>query len=584
MAKKLYRFVEYLFFVAFVSLAFSCANIVSPTGGPKDITPPKVKTTEPPNYSAGFTGNKIRITFNEYVVLEDQANQVVVSPPVEKEVEFNISGKSIIIDLPDNIRDSITYTVNFGTSIKDLNEGNPLRNYEFVFSKGSAVDSMSIQGRVYDALLRDPQNGVLVMLYDAGDDSLPIKSRPLYLAKTNAEGNFVIGNIKKQKYKIFALRDMNADMLFNQPTESIAFADSTLTPQYIVKKTDTAKIKADSSSIAQDSLMPVEPVRNTILYLFTQKDTSQKLLKARSDEYRQCKFVFKNPVKDLQIIVTNRQLPENWRVDEFSAGKDTLVCWLKDPDMDTLKMIFMDKGIVFDTAELALKPKPSDQQAVKKPSGKGLIADNWKKNKVTANVSGAGPLPYYLPVSLRLTNPIEKTDFTNIRLEEKVDSVYKEISPDAITGDTASKRLFYINYKWVPEKIYRLVVLPGAFTDIYGTENDSLVANFSANSPENYGRLLFSLNSNEPGFSYIVQLLKEDKSFIEQRQAAVGGRMVFENIVPANYRIRVIKDENNNGRWDEGDYFQKRQPEPVFYFPQVITIRANWDTEYEFVL
>ena len=584
MSKKLFQFIKNSLLVAFISLAFSCANIVSPSGGPKDFTPPKVKTTVPPNYSTGFSGSKIKITFNEYVQLEDQANQVVVSPPLAEEVEFNISGKSIIINLPDTIRDSITYSVNFGTSIKDLNEGNPLNNYEFVFSKGNVVDSLSIQGRVYDALLRDAQKGVLVMLYAADDDSLPIKSQPLYLAKTNAEGNFVIGNIKKQKYKIFALRDMNSDRLFNQPTEAIAFADSMITPQYISKKSDTTKIKADSSAQAKDSILPVEPVRNTILYLFTQKDTSQKLLKARSDEYRKCKFIFKNPVRDLQIIVTNRQLPENWRVDEYSASKDTLVCWLKDPDIDTLKMIFKDKGIVFDTAEIALKPKPSDQQTVKRPSGKGLTGDDWKKNKVTSNVSGVGQLPYYLPVSLRLTNPIEKTDFTNIRLEEKMDSIYKEIIPDAITEDSCSKRLFYINYKWVPEKLYRLLVLPGAFTDIYGLENDSLVANFSANSPENYGRLLFSLKPNETGFSYIVQLLKEDKSFIEQGQAQTKGQIVFENLVPANYRIRVIKDENNNGLWDEGDYFQKRQPEPVYYFPQVITIRANWDTEYEFVL
>mgnify|MGYP001195908386 CR=1 FL=1 len=584
MAEKLYRFAKFLFFVAFVSLAFSCANIVSPTGGPKDIAPPKVKTTEPQNYSAGFTGNKIRITFNEYVVLEDQANQIVVSPPTVEEVEYNISGKSIVIDLPEKISDSVTYSINFGESIKDLNEGNPLRNYEFVFSKGNTVDSLSIQGRVYDALLCDPQKGVLVMLYPADDDSLPIKSQPLYVAKTNNDGNFVIGNIKKQKYKIFALRDMNTDMLFNQPAESIAFADSMLTPQYIVKNTDTAKIKADSSALAKDSLLPVEPIRNTILYLFTQKDTSQKLLKARADTYRQCKFVFKNPVKDLQIIVTNRQLPENWSVNEYSVGRDTLTCWLKDPDMDTLKMIFKDKGIIFDSAELALKQKPSDQQIFKKPSGKGVVDDDWRKNKVMANVSGAGSLPYYMPVRLRLSNPSEKTDFTKIRLAEKVDSTFKEINPDAIAADTSSKRLFYITYKWVPEKLYRLEVLPGAFTDIYGLANDSLMANFSANSPEHYGRLLFTLKLNESGISYIVQLLKEDKSFIEQHSAKANGQMVFENLAPANYRIRIIKDENNNGLWDEGDYFQKRQPEPVFYFPQVITIRANWDTEYEFVL
>ncbi len=585
MSKKPYQFIKNSLLVAFISLAFSCANIVAPTGGPKDMTPPVVKKCEPLNYSANFTGKKIRITFDEYVVLEDQVNQIVVSPPTDEEAKFNISGKSIVIDLPEKLSDSVTYSIYFGESVKDLNEGNPLSGYEFVFSKSNIVDSLSIQGYVYDALTREAQKSILVMLYTSDDDSVPIKSRPLYMTKTNAAGKFLLKNIRKDKYKIFALSDMNADMMFNQPTESIAFADSMITSQYVSTKPDTASKKDDSTFVNQDSLLQKEVIRNTILYLYTQQDTNQQLLKARADTYRQFKLIFKNHVRDLNVSVTNKQLPENWKIDEYSSGRDTLTCWLSDPDLDTLKLIITDKGIIVDTAEIALKQKSDVQKPGKRPSGKGFAdTDEWKKLGISSNASGSTLFPYYLPVRLKLSNPIAKTDFSKIVLEEKIDSVFKEIKPDAILPDANVKRIFNINYKWETEKKYRLLVLPGAFTDIYGLVNDSLLVNFSADSPENYGRLLFTMKQNESSKSYLVQLLKEDKSIVEQRPDKLNQQILFENLSPADYRIRIVQDENNNGKWDGGDYFQGRQPESVFYFPQIINIRANWDTEYEFVL
>jgi uncharacterized protein (DUF2141 family) len=583
MSKKLYQFLKNTLLVFCISLAFSCANIVAPTGGAKDITPPKVKTSEPPNYSANVAGSKIQITFNEYVVLEDQANQIVVSPPTDEPPEFNIKGKSIVIDLPKDIRDSITYTIYFGESIRDNNEGNVLSGYEFAFSKSNVVDSFSMQGQVYDALTLEPQKGILVMLYTSDDDSMPIKNKPYYITKTNAAGNFLLKNLKKKKYKIFALKDMNADMLFNQPTELIGFADSMLTPQYVPVKVDSIAVE-DSLSVKRDSLLSPEIIRSTSLYLFSQPDTVQKLLKERSDTYRQFKLFFKYPVKDLKISVINKPLPENWKTIEYSLGRDSLTCWLSDPDVDTLKCILSDKGIIIDTVEIAIKQKPDEKSNVRKPTGKGTedIKDLFKLG-ISCNANATNQFPYFAPIKVRLSRPVAKTDDSKISLAVKIDSNFQEIKPETFYSDSNINRTFNLKYNWEPKKTYRLIVLPGAFTDIYGLVNDSLSVSFSANNPEAYGRLLYTIKPAESSKSFIVQLLKEDKSFLEQRPGVKDQQIIFENLNPGNYRIRIVLDENHNGKWDEGDYFQKHQPEPVFYFPDLINIRANWDTEYDFL-
>jgi len=584
MPKKFRQFITNSSLILLITLAFSCANIVAPSGGPKDITPPKVVKTEPVNGSANFNSNKIRITFNEYVVLEDQANQLVISPPTKEEAEFNVVGKSIIIDLPKELNDSITYTIYFGQSIKDLNEGNSLNDFEYAFSKSSSLDSMMLQGNVYDALTLEPLGGILVMLYNNEEDSTPVKFKPVYITKTNTSGKFLLKNLINKKYKIIALKDMNSDMLFNQPNESIAFADSLLTPQFISTKTDTTLVKPDTSVNKLDSLGLQEVMRSTDLFMFVQPDTNQKLLKVRADKYGQFRLYFKYPVKDLKIIVQNKKLPENWRTDDYSHRRDTLTCWLTDPDLDTLKCIFIDNGKVIDSAEIALKQKPLSVKPSRQTQGKGFADEDISKLGITVNISPSVMLPYFLPVKINFSRPIATSDFTKISLSEQADSNFIEFKPQYFFNDTEVKRSLSLKHEWLPAKKYKLQILPGAFTDIYGLTNDSLSIIFSANSPENYGRLLFTVKNGEPGKSYILQLLKEDKTFIEQQPASPGMQVIFENLPPSNYHIRIVTDLNKNGKWDEGDYFLKRQPEPVKNFLQLINIRANWDTEYEFIM
>jgi len=586
---KIRKPLEIVFLFLLTVCALSCANIVAPEGGPKDVAPPVAKKFEPLSNSTHFKEKKIRITFNEYVDLTDQINQVVVSPPTAEEFTFNIHGKSILIDVPSGLKDSTTYTIYFGESLRDITEGNILSGFQYAFSTGDYIDSLSLRGTINDANTLEPSKGVLVMLYRIDNDSAPILYKPDYITKTDATGNFVLNNLKKAPYKLFALGDLDMDMKFNLPNESIAFADSLLTPQYVSSKPDTSQkkkdslnVKTDSTHTKTDSLPNAELIRHPQLRMFIQADTVQKLLKSRSDNYGQFRLYFKEPVTEVSLKLLNKNLPENWKLDDLNKNKDTLTYWLTNPEIDTLKFMVYDKGVFIDTVDLAMKTKPQ-VKTKGRPSGKGISeSETAFKLLAATKVPPNGTQPYYLPLKIILSHPIVSTDYTKISLSQKIDSTYSPLKFSIKDADSMVKRHFLLNYKWEPKKNYRLMVIPGAFTDIYGLINDSLKIDFTSNGVEDYGRLLFTFKTASFNHPYILQLLNESKVVVGEKTIEKNEQVIFDNMVPGNYQLRIIGDVNRDGKWTTGNYFRKRQPEPIFIFPNAINIRANWDSDFEY--
>lgn len=152
-------------YIFLLSVLASCASQIPPTGGPKDVTPPKVIHENPQNLSVNFRSDKIVIGFDEYIQINDANNQVFFSPALTGKVSYRLKGKSLVITLPDSLKANTTYTVNFGSAIKDNTEGNILLNYHYVFSTGSAIDSFRIQGRVVNVLTGKSKPNYLVMLH-----------------------------------------------------------------------------------------------------------------------------------------------------------------------------------------------------------------------------------------------------------------------------------------------------------------------------------------------------------------------------------------------------------------------------------
>jgi len=556
----------------------SCANIVMPSGGPRDITSPKPIKSIPANYSIHFNKNKIEILFNEFILLRDLKTQLLISPPFNEMPDISIKGKTLVIELKEKLKENTTYTLFFGNAIIDLTEGNAVSSYEFVFSTGNSLDSMSISGKVVDAFTQKPEKDFFVMLYDQTYDSIPYKEKPYYLAKTRENGEYTINNLRNIPYKIFALKDANNNFKFDQPSEKIAFSDTLVLPYY------NPNFKKDSTfkeNLQKDSLKPetniVRQLTLVDLRTFQEIDSRQRILKAEFIKKGQLKFAFRYPVKDLNITVLNKFKDPQWKVEEWNTGKDTLIYWILNPEIDSLNLIINDNNELIDTLNLRLKQKTF--KATIDTSNVRLKQKNTKAPITTIPkifpMSNLSPtFDFFNNISFTFPNPMLKYDSVAVMLIEAKDTLITF----AYSDDVVHRR-FLIRKRLKQGQDYKIILKENLLTDIFGFTNDSIVYSFKTNTVEDIGNFNFSLKLNDTIHSYIIQLLSENEVVLEQRFIDKDTKLKFKNLTPGTYLIKAIVDVNRNKKWDTGNYLKKIQPERVLNYPAKIVIRANWDLE-----
>lgn len=530
----------------------ACANIVTPSGGPSDITPPKVLNTIPSNNSKEFRQSNFKIEFDEFIAIKDASTQVVVSPFMKESPDLKVRGKSLVVDFKDTLKPNTTYSISFGKSITDVNAGNILTNYRYTFSTGNSFDSLTLKGIVKNAFTLKPESGVIVMLYDKNYDSIPYKETPFYISKTDDAGTFSFSSMKQGKFKLFAVKDANGDFLYSDPEENIAFSDSLVTPQ----PADTAK--ADS----------VRKNRSYSLYLFGELASKQRVLKTSSSRYGRVVLIFRKPVETLSIKPLKGNLPEIWCTKEINKTKDTITLWLKNPEMDSLTLQISDKNEILDTAELRLAKK-----STLNARGKG---EEQKNLFLQASAYNNGTFDYYKSFLVQSSIPVATANFGKIILIENKDTVKPVVS----FSDSLNKRIL-IDYKWKEDAPYMLLVPARTVKDIFGTFNDTLKVKFRTTSLKDYGNVKLTLKSADLKCSLIAQLITETGAVIQEKFTAANDVLNFSFIPPGNYKIKVICDENQNKKWDTGDYIKKVQPEKVFIDPASIVVKANWDTDIE---
>ena len=564
--KKQFIFVG--IFIAMLAIITSCANIGMPTGGPKDVAPPKVLKSIPKNYSTQFKGKEIEITFDEFVKFRDLNSQLLISPPLKNTPDIKIKGKNIVIKINDTLRENTTYTMFFGDAIVDLNEENILASYEFVFSTGTVLDSLTMTGRVLNAFTQKPEKDIYVMLYDKYDDSVPIKEKPYYLAKTKEDGEFVMNNLRDMSYKVFALKDANNNLKFDQPNEKIAFIDSLVTARMkpvLLKKDslhkDTLKLDSLNRAIVHDKNLYIKD-----LNLFEEIDSTQRVTKAEFVNKGQILFTFRYPTKQLEII-PQFETKKEWKLEEMNATRDTLFYWLLDPSMDSCKFIIKDNNKTLDTVNLKHRQKVTTKK--KSTVAPGVI--------LSTNISGMFDFNNY--IVLTAPNPIESINPKNILLIEDKDSLHPKIS----FTDSLHRRIM-LNHKLKQGINYKLFVPDSIVKDIFGMYNDSLGIPFRTNNIEDVGNFIVNISIDSASVPCIVQLLSEKEDIIEQHVITKGTTIKYQYLKPGNYLLKAIYDQNNNGKWDTGKYLKHQQPEKIIYFPDKITIRANWDVEEKWKL
>jgi hypothetical protein len=543
-----------------IILAWSCANPVAPTGGPKDEIPPEVVISQPSNQSINFQDDQIHLTFNEFVQLKNTNEQVIISPPFTENPEFQIRGKSVVISFNEALKENTTYTVFFGEAISDITENNPLTDYWYVFSTGTVIDSLSLQGKVLNAFNLQPEENVLVMLYESLEDSVPYKERPFYVSKTNKEGEFRFHNLRDQSLKMFALREANGNYLYDAATELIAFSDTLVKPYYIPA---TSIINLTDSAIPQPA-----PVPELTLMMFQETDSVQQLLESRLIQDGTIRIVFRFPAMEPVFRLLNDTVRADWCITEWNPSADTALLWLQPGLPDTLWMEVSDNGQVYDTARILLQPVAITSKPKK-------AEEAVKKLAVAPNIR-SGSLDPFNPLILTFTMPVTRYDLSGIVLITETDTLL----PSSSFIDPVNRKLS-IPYSWSESTSCRLIIPDSTFYGISGVSHDSLTFGFRIRSLNEYGTITINITAADTSIHYILQLINEKEAVVQQK--ILGGKSPemtgFIHLDPGKYGLKVIYDLNRNKRWDSGRYLRSIAPEKVKCYNKTLEIRGGWISE-----
>lgn len=552
-----------------------CARPGSPTGGPEDITPPEVRSAGPPDRSVSFDAKKITISFNEFIQLKDPAKEIFISPPMRTRPEFKTQGKNITVEFKEELKANSTYTINFGNSITDYSENNPLINFEYVFSTGDHIDSLSISGKVINAFNDQPEVDIIAMVYTDENDTIPLDSLPLKIpprsaSKTTKDGSFRINNLAQGQYKLVALQDLNNNYIFDLPNERFAFLDSLITiapPETTIDTVDSTYNDTVVSPAFQ-----IVPGESFTLYLFEEMDSTQRLLSKKLVGSSLLQYIFRMPVDSVEISLVNFQPDRpDWYIPEFNKTKDTLNFWLRSGLPDTIRVRVSAGDSLVDTTRFFPGRTTPDRPGKRREAAKeGLkvnssaFAGSFDLNKKFI-LFFASPIQYFDPGKLTLYTPAD----TLVPVFSFTDSLQRK-------GE--------LSYNWLEKEAYKILIEDSAFCDLSGLCNDSITFVFKVRALEDYGILLMDITLHEKSGQYILQLLDEKENVIQEKTLTSSGLYRFEYLKPGNYKLKAIFDANSNGKWDTGKYKKNLLPERVEYYTLPLSIRANWDLQEEWKL
>jgi len=524
---------KYISFIILISM-ISCAKRGSITGGLKDTLAPVLISSYPENYSTNFKGNTITLNFDEYIKLKNLNKQLIISPPMKYEplISPTSVSKFIKIDIKDTLQPNTTYSFNFGQAITDNNEGNAINQFKYIFSTGPYIDSLKLSGRIKDAKDKYVDNFVSVMLYEVNDkfkDSTIYKDFPRYITNTlDSLRTFQFENLKEGKYLLVALKDKGGNNKFNPKDDKIGFLK-----QYITIPTDTVyEIELFKEVLPFKAFKPLQASGNRLLLPYEGKQDHKNA---------KPKIVLKNGNEVLETIVT--QFPK----------KDSLQLWFKPLKTDSLSLQVSKDN--FDK-KFSLKIK------------------NMKKDTLNIKAVQNGVINFRERFTLETETPLVKFDKSKISLVNK-DST----AVDFTTEYDEFEQKLYIDFKKEPVEKYNLTFLPGALTDFYEKANDTLSFKLTTKELEDYGNLVLNLK-NVKRFPIIVDITnKKGDEVLASAYSEGETKITFNLVVPTEFTIRVIYDDNKNKVYDTGNFLKKTYSEEVFYHQKGVDVRSNWDVE-----
>lgn len=567
----------------------ACANIGRPSGGPRDYDPPIFLGSIPAPNETNSTKKKIELEFNEIILVEKISEKVIVSPPQKAMPVIRTSGRKVYVELNDTLLENMTYVIDFADAIVDNNEKNPLNNFAFAFSTGSHIDTMEISGMLLNAENLEPITGMMVGLTNDNSDSTFTKVPFSKITQSDIYGRFTVKHIADTTYQIFALKDINRTYTFDLPNEEIAFADSSYrsTP-YLMEVSDTLF----SPLGVVDSIFTHKEYRykpDDILLLSFSEDFQMRYLdKSERRQRNKISLFFTSPTDSLPEIKPINFLSDKWNIVERSIGNDTIHYWIVDSlvaKMDTILLettylrtdSTMTLSALTDTLRFTFRDAPPPKRDSKRK--KDEEEEKPKMSYFEFSTKLSGTIDIYEPGYLKFTQPIDSINIEGIKLEVKVDTLW--VPTDfTIEIDSLSKSRLQIVKKWEAANEYQLRIDSASIFDHFGLHNNQAQQLFKVKPLEEYGGLFLSIKGIPDSTAAFVELLSKDDKPV-RKEAVVNGEVEFFYLRADTYFARIIIDQNGDGKWTTGKWSERRQPEPVYYYPGSFLLRQNWDVEQD---
>lgn len=583
-------------------LFYGCAKQGYPSGGPKDETPPVVLGTTPPNGTTQFDAKEFLITFDEYVQVRDAENNILVSPPMQHKPEYSTKGRGILVRIKDTLQPNTTYLFQFKEGIADFNEGNPLKSFEYVFSTGTSIDSMTLRGNVLDAFTGKPSTETVTvvayaqsMLDTLHPDSTVAKQQPLYMTRCDKEGNFQLNHLRDSKYLILAYEDADKNLRLGTE-EPVAFLDTLVIPSLMPKTPDTTAIDTtkhlSDSSIADTTAISNTPDSNTIAENSDSTqiaDTIPSLHLLLSHEKKEKQRIAKSEFKHAGLIEINTicSVSDSFAIEvlsdsteqlyiKYNPTRDTLTVWTATEKCDSIVLRISDTNLQ-DTVKLQYRNKKKGPTTLKPTFAKSLVDNNH---------------PYFDTLWFAFTNPVVSDSLTPL-----ADSAVEVFAFSDSTSSHCGIRYFndldsthstkgWIDFKGTAGQKYKFSILPNVFTDIYGHSNtDTLTITTEYTKTESYGNIILTITRpDSTSCPLLVQLTTESGNLILQKTVIEGQQITFPHLKAGKYAIRAIVDSNTDGEYTPGNYWQHRQPERILQFGKTLELRENWDMEEKWEL
>ena len=589
------------FILMLVIIGYSCASMGTPDGGPYDEMPPKFLGSSPKLHAVNVKGTKFELEFDEFIKLEKASEKVVVSPPQLEQPEIKVVGKKVVGELLDNLKEGVTYTIDFSDAIVDNNEGNPMGHFTYSFSTGTSIDTMEVSGIVLNAADLEPIKGILVGLHKNLNDSAFTQLPFDRVSRTDSRGHFSIRGVAPGEYRIYALMDGNQNYLFDSKTEAIAFSDSIIIPT-MMPATRQDTIWKDTLTI--DTIKTVGYTRfmpdNIILRVFKEENTRQYFSRAQRDKENHFILKFSAKADTLPTLTGLNFDAMDAFIVEPNVGNDSICYWIKDSlvyQMDTLqiKMDYLYTDSLnqlvpkTDTIYLANKLTRAQKEKLAKKEAEEKEKERKKKEKkgekiepettpfLKMDVDAPSKFDINKNILLAFEEPVVRMDTSAIHVNVKEDTLWVK-TPFLLMADSVVPRRYELLASWEPGKEYQLQIDSAAIVGLYGLHTNRVEQTLKVKQQDEYGTLLLNL----PGVDQncIVELLDNSGKVLRQQAVTPEGTADFYYLAPnTKYYIRMFNDRNGNKLWDTGVFEKGIQPEEVYYFPKVWEMKANFEFE-----